>query len=48
MKHFGYDMTHVHLKEMHGTHCAYVGKRDEDGVSIFGRIIGGFIDQYKE
>ena len=48
LNHFGYDMTKVHLKEMHGTHCAYVNQRDEEGVSIFGRVLGSFIDKYKE
>jgi len=28
---------------MHGGHCEYVVKRDADGVSIFGRIVEGFI-----
>ena len=48
MKHFGYDMEKVHLKRMHGTHCAYVNQRDEEGISVFGRILGSFIEKYKE
>ncbi len=43
LKHFGHGDKTVFLKEMHGSHCEYVGKRDVDGVSIFGQIIEEFI-----
>ena len=42
MNHFGYD--NFDCVEMHGTHCAYVGARDENGVSVFGPMIVDFIN----
>ena len=42
LKHFGLD-ENVKLRVMHSTHCGYVGKVDENGVSIFGKLISDFI-----
>lgn len=41
MKHFGYEK-YDHII-MNGTHCAYCGARDENGVSVFGPMIYDFI-----
>lgn len=41
MKHFGY--TGFDHTVMHGTHCAYCHKLDENGVSILGAMIFDFI-----
>ncbi len=45
LRHFGYDMTRVHYREMHGEHCAYVGQTDQNGVSIFGKMIVDFMQK---
>ena len=42
LKHFGHT-ENVSLKVMHGKHCAYVNKVDENGDSVFGQIVLGFI-----
>lgn len=42
LKHFGHT-ENVELCEMHGGHCHYVGLADENGVSVFGKLILGFI-----
>ena len=42
LKHFGHT-ENVYYKEMHGTHCAYVYKKDEDGKGVFGKIVDEFI-----
>ncbi len=42
LKHFGHGQK-VHVKLMHGGHCAYVGRRDEMGQSVFGQIIMEFL-----
>ena len=42
LKHFGY-VDHVHMKLMHGKHCAYVNAADENGESVFGKLISQFI-----
>ena len=38
LKHFGHT-ENVTLQVMHGTHCAYVRKKDENGDSIFGKLV---------
>jgi len=38
MKHLGYDMSKVSHQMMHGKHCKYVTKLDENGESIFGKM----------
>ena len=43
LKHFGY-CENVELKLMNGTHCAYVYAADENGESVFGKIVKDFID----
>ena len=42
LKHFGLD-ENAKLQVMKSTHCAYVGKTDEQGTSIFGSLISRFI-----
>lgn len=42
LKHFGLD-ENVKLQMMRSSHCAYVGKVDENGVSIFGKLVSDFI-----
>jgi len=42
LKHFGLD-ENVKLQVMESTHCAYVRKADDQGVSIFGNLIADFI-----
>lgn len=46
LKHFGHT-EQVSLKVMHGKHCAYVRKVDENGESILGKIALGFIQDTK-
>ena len=41
LRHFGYK--NFDHRVMHSTHCAYGGKRDENGESIFGKMIYDFI-----
>ena len=38
----------VYYKEMHGTHCAYTYKEDEDGEGVFGKLIAEFIGEVKK
>lgn len=41
LRHFGHkNVDHV---LMHGTHCAYIGKKDEQGESIFGKLFLDFV-----
>lgn len=44
LKHFNYEQK-VFLKVMSGTHCAYVKAKDEDGKSVFGKIVSGFVGE---
>ena len=43
LKHFEYDQSKIELRLMHGGHCAHNGALDDQGQSVFGRIIYGFI-----
>jgi hypothetical protein len=43
LKHFGLD-ENVKLQLMRSSHCAYVGKVDENGTSIFGKLVSDFIE----
>lgn len=43
LKHFEYDMSKIELRIMHGKHCAYVNQTDNDGISVFGKIITEYI-----
>ncbi len=47
LKHFKYDMDKVDLKVMNGTHCAYVGRIDEDGMPAFGKIANEYIQKFR-
>ena len=42
LKHFGLN-ANAKLQVMQSTHCAYVGKVDENGTSIFGKLVSDFI-----
>ncbi len=42
LQHFGLD-ENAKLQVMESTHCAYVRKADENGISIFGKLICDFI-----
>lgn len=43
LKHFGYDMSKISHDVLHGTHCHQVGLVDENGESVFGKMILSFI-----
>lgn len=43
LKHFGHSQK-VQLKIMNGTHCAYVNAADQNGESVFGKIVAEFIN----
>lgn len=42
LSHFGHS-DKVHLHVVSGTHCAYVGADDENGESVFGKMVAEFI-----
>ncbi len=42
LKHFGH-VDNVTAKMMHGNHCEYVNKMDEQGESVFGKLIYEYI-----
>ena len=42
LKHFGYEGL-AQLQQMHGGHCAYVNAVDENGDSVFGKLICQYI-----
>ena len=44
MQHFGHK-DKVFLEVMHGGHCEYVGKEDENGEGILGNLIVNFVDK---
>lgn len=44
LKHFG-NSENLQLKIMNGTHCAYVGAADQNGESVFGKIVTEFINR---
>ena len=46
LKHFEYDMSKVHFTLMHGTHTSYVFKKDDEGISVYGKLIYDFIKKY--
>jgi dipeptidyl aminopeptidase/acylaminoacyl peptidase len=43
LKHFGHSKN-VQLKIMNGRHCAYVNAVDQNGESVFGKIVAAFIE----
>ena len=43
MDHFGYDLSKVELKIMHGRHCAHVSADNEQGENVLGTIVRDFI-----
>ena len=44
MRHFGYSAVD-HILMENSKHCSYCGKRDENGESVFGKMIYDFISQ---
>ena len=42
LKHFGHT-ENIKLQVMHSTHCAYIRKADEQGESVFGKLIADFM-----
>lgn len=46
LNHFDYDMSKVKKILMHGGHCEYDDKYDENGDSIFGKMIFEFMKEY--
>ena len=45
MKHFGYDMSKVELKLLHGGHCHQIHEFDENGDNVFGKLIREFVSK---
>lgn len=45
LRHFGYDQSKIDLTVMHGKHCVYIRKTDAAGESVFGKMIGAFIER---
>ena len=45
LKHFNYDMDKIGHKVLHGTHCHQVKELDENGESVFGKLIFDFIQK---
>lgn len=43
LKHFGH-AENVTVKMMHGNHCEYINKMDEQGESVFGKLIYEYIN----
>lgn len=49
LRHFGHtEENGIYYKEMHGTHCDYVYKLDEDGEGILGKTVAEFIKQVEK
>jgi hypothetical protein len=42
LKHFGH-VDNVTVKMMHGNHCEYISKMDEQGESVFGKLLYEYI-----
>ena len=47
LKHFDYDQDTVEYCLMHSTHCRYNAELDENGESVFGKIIADFVEKYR-
>ena len=45
LEHFGHS-ENVQLELMNGTHCAYVKAVDQNGESVFGKIVSAFIKEH--
>ena len=45
LRHFEYDMSKVDYQLMHGKHCHYDAALDENGDSVFGKLIADFIQK---
>lgn len=43
MKHLGYDMSRVSHQVVHGKHCQYVKACDDNGRSVFGKLVFDFL-----
>ena len=45
LEHFHYDPEKIRFRLMHGKHCAHVSAVDENGDSVFGKIIFEFLSE---
>jgi hypothetical protein len=45
MSHFNCDIGGVELRIMHGRHCSHNSALDENGESVFGKLISDFIEK---
>ena len=45
LKHFGYDETKIKFNLIHGTHCSHCSATDENGESVFGKILFTYISE---
>ncbi len=43
LRHFGYDQSKISYRLMHGTHCAYLNAKAEDGVCVLAHEIVDYI-----
>ena len=46
LKHFRYDQSKIDVICAHGTHCAYCKATDENGDSVFGKMIYPTIEKW--
>lgn len=46
LRHFGYDESKFECHVMKGTHCQYEGFRDENGDSLFGKMLVDFMAKH--
>ncbi|MBQ7821006.1 MAG: alpha/beta hydrolase [Clostridia bacterium] len=46
LEHFEYDASKIGHIVMHGGHCHYIAQKDENGDSVFGKLIYNFISEH--
>lgn len=46
LKHFRYDESKIECRVMHGTHCAYCNRTDEDGENVLGKMAAEYIGRH--
>ena len=46
LRHFGYDQSTIRVLRVHGNHCEYCGKLDENGESVFSGMLIPFIREF--
>ncbi len=47
LRHFEYDEEKIQYRLMNGKHCSYGAARDENGDSVFGKLITEFVEKYQ-